>query len=129
MPQTLLAFLAVMVASIAAFNQQASSTRNQEDRIRSELEMMASAIALDELELSAASLSWSALDDLDDTSGSSNFTLDTLSVSFNWAWDVRYVDDAGEISATPTDLKEAEVTVTHTRYSVNLVVIARTFGQ
>ena len=47
MPQTLLAFLAVMVASIAAYNQQISSTRNQEDRIRSELDMMASAIALD----------------------------------------------------------------------------------
>ncbi len=91
--------------------------------------MMATAVALNELETRAASMSWSALDDLDDTSGSSNFVLDTLSIGFNWAWDVRYVDDAGEISASPTDLKEAEVTVTHDRYTMDLVIIARTFGQ
>ncbi|MBN4056361.1 hypothetical protein JYT20_01435 [Rhodothermus sp. AH-315-K08] len=129
MPQTLLAFLAVMVASMAAYTQQISSTQNQEDRIRSELDMMASAVALHELETRAASMSWSALDDLDDTTGSSNFVLDSLSISFNWEWDVRYVNDAGEISGTPTDLKEAEVTVTHSRYSMDLVIIARTFGQ
>lgn len=128
MPQTLMAFLAMMVASIAAYNQQMSSVRSQEDRIRSELEMMASAVALHEIEVTAASKSWSALDDLDDTSGTASFTLDTVSVAFNWEWDVRYVDDLGEISGAPTDLKEAEVTITHDRWPVDLVVIGRTFG-
>ncbi|NNE70333.1 MAG: hypothetical protein HKN29_08205 [Rhodothermales bacterium] len=128
MPQTLLAFLAMMVASIAAYNQQMSAIRTQEDRIRSELEMMASAVALEEIEVTAASMSWSALDDLDDTSGTTDFTLDTVSVAFNWEWDVRYVDDDGDPSGTPTDLKEAEVTITHDRWAFDLVVIARTFG-
>jgi hypothetical protein len=128
MAQSLLAFLAMMVASLAAYNQQMSSLRSQEARIRSELEMMANAVALDELEINAASRSWTALDDLDDTSGQSNFTLDSVSVAFNWEWDVRYVDDDGEESAIATDLKEAEVTITHERWGFDLVVIARTFG-
>lgn len=129
MPQTLLAFLAMMVACIAAYNQQMSSLRSQESRIRSEIEMMANAIALDELEITAASTSWDDLDDLDGTTGTSDFVLDTVSVAFNWAWDVHYVDDDGNESASPTDLKEAEVTITHDRFPINLVVLARTFGE
>lgn len=118
----------MMVASIAAYNQQMSSIRAQEDRIRSELEMMAAAVALNEMEVNAASLSFSALDDLDGTSGSSSYTLDTVSVAFNWEWDVRYVDDLGELVESPTDLKEAEITVTHSRWSFALVVLARTYS-
>ncbi|MFT4603963.1 MAG: hypothetical protein ACI9W4_000681 [Rhodothermales bacterium] len=128
MPQTLLAFLAMTVASVAAYNQQMSSVRLQEDRIRSELEMMASAVALHEIEATAAPMSWSALDDLHNTSGKADFSLDTVSVPFNWEWDVRYVDDLGEISVVATDLKEAEVTISHDRWAFDLVVIARTFG-
>ena len=123
-----MAFLAMMVASIAAYNQQMSAVRSQEDRIRSELEMMAAAVALHEMETKAAAMSWVALDDLDDTSGTANYTLDTVSVAFNWEWDVRYVDDLGEISGSPTDLKEAEVTISHDRWTFDLVIIARTFG-
>ncbi|MBO6575336.1 MAG: hypothetical protein JJ896_07975 [Rhodothermales bacterium] len=128
MQQTLMAFLAMMVASIAAYNQQMSDIRSQEDRIRSEIEMMAAAVALHEMETAAASKSWVALDDLDDTTGSSTYDLDTVSVSFDWEWDVRYVDDLGELSVTPTDLKEAEITITHNRWAFDLVIIARTFG-
>lgn len=128
MAQTLLAFLAMMVASIAAYNQQMSAVRSQEDRIRGELEMMAAAVALEEMEVTAASRSWSSLDDLDGTSGSTSFVLDTIDVAFDWEWDIRYVDDDGNPSGTPTDLKEAEVTITHERWSFDLVIIARTFG-
>ena len=130
MQQTLLAFLAMMVASIAAYNQQMSAIRSQEDRIRSELEMMAAAVALDEMEITAASKSWTALDDLDDTSGLATYVIDTVSVSFNWTWEIRYVNDDGEEAAGVTDLKEAEVTITHSRWAaVTLAQIARTFGQ
>ena len=129
MQQTLMAFLAMMVASIAAYNQQMSAVRSQEDRIRSELEMMAAAVALDEMETRAAAMNWTALDDLDGTTGSSNFTLDSISVAFDWEWDIRYVNDYGEESGSPTDLKEAEVTVMHSRWSFDLVVLARTFGE
>ncbi|MFT5143011.1 MAG: hypothetical protein ACI80V_002321 [Rhodothermales bacterium] len=118
----------MMVASMAAYNQQMSGVRAQEDRIRSELEVMANAVALDEIEIGAASRSWTSLDDLDGTSGITSFTLDSVSVAFNWEWDVRYVDDDGVESTLPTDLKEAEVTITHDRWALDLVIIARTFG-
>lgn len=129
MPQTLLAFLAVIVASIAALNQQTAMISMQEDLIHSELEIMANAVALETLETQAASLDFSELEIQSETAQDAVFEVADLEMPFVTRTTVRYVDEEGTLSVTPTDIKEVEVAVFNERYPRPLVVLARMFAE
>jgi len=116
MPQTMLAFLAMMVASMAAFNHQLAAIRVQEERIRSEFEIMANAVALEAMELKAVPVGFDGLEAFDDTKGTSYFEVEDISEAFTLAWDVVYVDSNGDESLVPTDMREVSVMVYHERY-------------
>jgi hypothetical protein len=127
MPQTLLAFLAMMVATMAAFNQQSAVLRSQETMIRSELEIMANAVALDQMETGPGSMDWDDLLTLDGASTTQTFAVATNTVQFSLALSAHYVDDTGTVSGSPTDIIEVSIAVTHSRYNFPLVTHARMF--
>ena len=128
MHQTLLAFLSMMVATLAAYNQQLSAIRSQDAMIRSELEIMANAMGIQEMEIQAASAAWDDLDLLDDLQGTATFDVNGMSVDFSTLWNVQYVDDEGTLSYSPTDVKEVSVALTNTRYGFALVTHTRLFS-
>jgi hypothetical protein len=130
MPQTMLAFLAMMVASMAAYNHQLAAIRVQEERIHIELEIMANAVGLEAMELRAVPLSWNGLATLDDQETQSLFQVEEKSETFTLTWDVVYVDMNGAESATPTDLREVSVEVFHAKYpTLPLVRHTRIIGK
>lgn len=128
MPQTLLAFLAVIVASIAALNQQTAMISMQEDLIQSELEIMANAVALEVLETQAASLDFDELVIQSETEQETVFQVADLEMPFVTRTSIRYVDEEGTVSVAPTDIKEVEVAVYNERYARPMVVLARMFA-
>jgi hypothetical protein len=116
MPQTILAFLAMMIASMAAFNHQLAAVRVQEDRIHIELEIMANAVGLEAMELQAVPMGYDGLATMDDRETQSLFQVEGASETFTLEWDVQYVDASGNPSATPTPLREVAIEVFHAKY-------------
>jgi len=130
MPQTILAFLAMMIASMAAFNHQLAAIRVQEDRIHIELEIMANAVGLEAMEMQAVPMDFNSLGLLDDAETQRLFQVEDKSETFTLGWDVVFVDANGQEVGTPTDYREVSVEVFHAKYpTVPLVRHTRIFGK
>ena len=122
MPQTILAFLAMMIASMAAYNHQVSAIRVQENRIHTELEIMANAVGLEAMELQAVPMGYAGLANMNDRETQSLFEVEGASETFTLEWGVQYVDANGDPSATPTALREVAIEVFHAKYPTNPLV-------
>lgn len=122
MPQTMLAFLAMMIASMAAFNHQVAAIRVQEERIHTELEIMANAVGLEAIELQAVPMGYAGVKVMADTETQSVFQVDDKSETFTLKWDVTFVDMSGKTSSVTTDMREVAVEVFHAKYPIHPLV-------
>lgn len=129
MPQSLMAFLAMMIASIAAFNQMGSKAAVFEQMIHSEYELMANAVVIERMEIIAVGTDFGDLDDLDGETMTGTFAAGDLDVDFTLTLDVWYVDDDGDPSAGPTSQQELEITAENTHFNQPLVVHSRIFTE
>lgn len=116
-----MAFLAMMIASIAAFNQMNSQLGTYDNMVRGEYEMMANGLILEQIELIELGTDY---DDLEDWNGSEltrSFTVGDISVPFTLSVEVQYVDDDGLPSAIETNQKEVSIGATQEKFSITLV--------
>lgn len=128
MPQSLLAFLAMMIATIAAYNQMGAKMGTYQQMIHSEYELMANAVTIEQMEIIALATDYDDLEDLDGDVLSRSFTAGSRSVSFSLTIDVQFVDDDGSPSASETDQKEVSIAATNTLFATALVTHARIFS-
>ncbi len=129
MPQSLLAFLAMMIATSSALTQFAASNRVREEMMKSELEIMANAVALEAVELQAVPVGFDGLTQFSRLKENTYFTVENRSESFRKEWTVKYVDSSGNESQSPTDIREVTISVYHSRYTRPLVEHTRLIGQ
>lgn len=124
----MLAFLAMMLATMAALNQYRAQIQTYDWMIRSEYEIMANAVTIEEMELIDVGMDWDDLEDVDGDTMSVTFTAGDFSVDFQLIFSVQYVDDLGAPSGSPTDYKEVEIEASHASYSVPMVTHTRIFA-
>ena len=127
MPQTLLAFLAMMIAALASINQYTAQLQAYEAMYRSEFELMANALVLEEMEIIDLTTGFSDLEVHITDDERRSFEVGSVSVEFELDISVRYVTDAGEPSNNnqPTPQKELTISATHPRFSTPLVTHRR----
>jgi len=129
MPQSLMAFLAMMIASLAAYNQMNGQLSTYDTLVRGEYEMMANGVVLEQMELLDLGTDYEDLEDWDGDELSRSFTVGDISVSFTLAVDVQFVDDDGFPSAIETNQKEVSITATQEKFLVPLVQHTRLFSE
>jgi hypothetical protein len=125
MPQTMLAFLAMTMAIYMSLNQQKADLHTVESIIDSEYEILANAVALEQMEIIAASVDWADLDGLNGTEVTRAFSFNTFQESFDLSIGVQFVDASGNLSAIPTTMKEVSISAFNDRYTLPLVTHAR----
>ncbi len=125
MPQTMLAFLAMSMAVFIALNQQRADLKTVESIVDSEYEILANAVALEQMEIVAASTDWVDLDDWNGLEISRNFILNDFQESFDLKITVQYVDGAGNPSAVPSTTKEVSILAMNDRYTLPILTHAR----
>ena len=129
MSQTMMAFLAMMIAALAAINQYTAQVQSYDEAYRTEFELMANALVLEEMEIIDMTTDWDDLenwagDELTRTYEAANGDLEfTLTVT------VQYVDDDGEASEVATSNKELTISATNSRYTFNLVSHSRIISE
>lgn len=128
MPQTLMAFLAMMIASIAAFNQLTSRTQSFDDMIQSEYELMANAVVLEQVELIDLGTEYDDLEDWDGAEMERAFTVGDFSITFTLTVNVQFVDEDGVPSEAETDQKEVAISATQEKFLLPLVTHSRLFS-
>jgi len=129
MPQSLMAFLAMMIASIAAYNQMGSKAAVYEQMVHSEYELMANAVVIERMEIIAVGTDFDDLDDLDGDTITATFSAGDLDEDFTLTLDVQYVDDDGDPSGTPTSQQEVEITAENDHFNMPLVIHSRIFSE
>ncbi len=129
MPQSLQAFLAMMLATMAALSQFRAQVTTYEDMVRGEYEIMANAVAIEQIELIDLNTAWANLESVDGDTLAVTWAVGTESVAFSLAFAVQYVDESGVPSGIPTTVKEVSVTATNTKFSSALVTHTRLFTQ
>ena len=129
MSQTLLAFLAMMVATLIAFNQYQGQIKSYGNTVHSEYEIMANAVAIEQMEIIDATTDWADLESWDGDTVAVNFSIDALSVPFEMGIDVQFVDDNGDPSVVPTTVKEVLVVAMNDRFRLPLVTHSRLISQ
>jgi len=128
MPQTLMAFLAMMIASIAALNQMTAQVQTYDDMIRGEYELMANALVLERMEVIDMTTDYEDLDDWNGQTLAATFSAGGLSVSFSLAIVVVYVDDDGTESESATNQREVTIRATNEKFGMTLVRHNRIFS-
>jgi len=125
MPQTLLAFLAMMIAALSAINQYTAQLQSFEAAYRSEFELMANAVVLEEIEIIDLTTNFSALGALDGEERTRSFEVGSVSVEFDLSISVIYVTESGVLSLDPTPQREVAISATHSRFTTPLVTHKR----
>ena len=128
MPQTMMTFLAMMIASIAAFNQMNSQMHTYDQMVRAEYELMANAVALERMEIIDMTTDYADLEDWDRITTTATFTSGSFSVSFELEITVGYVDDDGLPSEAETTQREVNIKATNDKFLVTLVNHSRLFS-
>lgn len=123
----MLAFLAMMLATLAALNQYQAQLHTYDAMIRSEYEIMANAVTIEEMELIDVGMDWDDLEDVDGDTMSVTFSAGDFDIDFQLIFAVQYVDDQGTPSGSPTDYKEVEIEASHATYSIPMVTHTRIF--
>lgn len=121
MAQTLMAFLAMMIATLAAINQYRSQIQSYSDTIRSEYELMANALVLEQMEIIDMTTDYDDLDDWDGDEITLDYGIGDSDIEFDIEISVDFVDDDGEISLSETDQKQITITGTHESIAATLV--------
>ena len=129
MPQSMLAFLAMMMIMIASQNHYQAQMRTNENMIRSEYEIMANAATIEQMEIISQTVDWEDLDDMHGDSTIIAYGVDDFSVSFLMKTAIQYVDVTGSPSGTPTSYKEVELTTSSDEFTVDLVTHSRIFAE
>ncbi|MEQ9105511.1 MAG: hypothetical protein RIE53_12545 [Rhodothermales bacterium] len=128
MPQSLLAFLAMMIATMAAFNQMSAKLGSYNEMIYSEFELMANAVAIDQMERIDLLTDYEDLETWDSALVERSFESGSRTVTFDLAITVRWVDDEGNPSAIETDQKEVEIQAMEDHFSRVMVTHSRIFS-
>jgi len=131
MPQTLLAFLAMMIAALSAINQYTAQLQSYEASYRSEFDLMANAVVLERIEIIDLTISYVDLLDLNGTQEKRSFQIGTTDVEFDLEITAAYVDESGEKPETtnPTTQVELSIAATHPRFATPLVTHTRIIAQ
>ena len=123
-----MAFLAMMIASIAALNQMTAQVQTYDDMIRGEYELMANALVLERMEVIDMTTDYEDLDDWNGQTLAATFSAGGLSVSFSLAIVVVYVDDDGTESESATNQREVTIRATNEKFGMTLVRHNRIFS-
>ena len=129
MSQTLMAFLAMMIAALAAINQYTAQIQSYDEAYRTEFELMANALVLEQLEIIDMSTDFEDLEDWHGDEMTLEFEVGDDGIDFAVAVSVQFVDESGEPSGSATSQKEVTVTAEHPRYSVTLVTHSRIIAE
>jgi hypothetical protein len=129
MPQSLLAFLAMMMATLAALNQYQSQLTTYESMVRGEYEVIANAVVIEQMEIVDLSIPWANLESVDGDTTTAEWAIGSENVSFQLAFAVQYVDEDGTPSGTPTTTKEVAISASNSKFSTDLVNHTRMFTQ
>jgi hypothetical protein len=119
----------MMIAALSAINQYTAQLQSYEAAYRSEFELMANAVVLEEIEITDLTTSYVDLVDLNGTSVKHSFQIGTTDVEFDLAISVAYVDESGNPSATATTQVELSMAATHPKFATPLVTHTRIIGQ
>jgi hypothetical protein len=125
MPQSMLAFLAMAMVIQLAMTQHRSEIQNYESMVEDEMEMMANAVALEQIEVIEASTDWDSLYVWNDSVTTRTFQLGTLSETFKLGVSVQYMNGSGKASAAATTIREVSVAAMNDRYKLPVVTHAR----
>lgn len=129
MPQSMLAFLAMMLATIAALNQYQAQLHTYEQLIHSEFEIMANAVTIEQMELLDLGTNWEDLEDVHGDTTEVTFSVGDLNVSFDLAFAVQFVDENGDPSGSPTSIKEVQIKAYHDKFTLPMVTHTRLFAE
>lgn len=129
MPQSMLAFLAMSIVMMITLSQLRTEKRSNAAIVENEYEIMANALAIEQMEIVAASTVWDDLDVWDDSLLTKIFDFSTFQESFDIGVSVQFVDEFGNPSIVPTTIKEVAITAMHERYELPLVTHARLISE
>lgn len=125
MPQSMLAFLAIMIAGISAINQQSRQLTTYNEMILSEYLLTANATVIEQMEIISASVDFDDLPSWDGVQLVRAFEAGDMSLDFNLTVSVRYTDEDGDPAVGPTDTQEVTIAAAHDRFETALVTHSR----
>lgn len=125
MPQSMLAFLAIMIAGISAINQQSRQLTTYNEMILSEYLLTANSTVIEQMEIIAASVDFDDLPAWDGTQLVGSFDTGDISLDFDLTVSVQYTDEDGNPDPGPTDTQEVTIAATHDRFESALVTHSR----
>lgn len=125
MPQSMLAFLAIMIAGISAINQQSRQLTTYNEMILSEYLLTANATVIEQMEIISASVDFDDLPSWDGTQLDRSFEAGGMALEFELAVSVQYTDEDGNPEAGPTDTQEVTISASHDRFDSALVTHSR----
>lgn len=128
MPQTMMAFLAMMIAALAAINQYTAQVSSYEQAYRNEFELMANALVLEEMEVIDLTTDYDDLEDISGTESTREYTVGSNSVEFTLTYAVGWVEEDGTPSQVETNQKEVTISATHAKFAATLVSHSRMFA-
>ena len=129
MPQSMLAFLAMMMISISSMNYYQAQMRSNDNAIRSEYEIMANAATIEQMEIINQTIDWDDMLLMNGDSTSISWGIDEFSVEFSMLTSVQYVTITGSPSVIPTSYKEVTLTSASDKFSIDLVSHSRIFAE
>ncbi len=124
-----MAFLAMMIAALAAINQYTSQMQAYDEAYRTEFELMANALVVEQLEVIDMTTDWDDLEDWDGDEIDAEFEVHNGDIEFTLAISVQFVDDDGTPSESETSNKEVAIQATSDRYTVALVTLTRVISE
>jgi len=119
----------MFVAMLVARNQYQGQLQSYGEAVRSEYEIMANAITLEQIEVIEATTAWNDLETWDGDTLAVNYGVGDATVPFTLRVDVEYVDDDGNPSASPTTIKEVLVVAISDRFNMPLVAHSRLLSE
>ncbi|MCH8246968.1 MAG: hypothetical protein IH951_11235 [Bacteroidetes bacterium] len=125
MPQSMLAFLAMTIVMMITLSQRRTDIRSHESLVENEFEIMANALAIEQMEIVIGSTAWEDLENWDDSVSTKNFTFTGFQESFQIGVSIQFVDGFGNPSIVPTTIKEVAISAMNDRYVLPLVTHAR----
>jgi hypothetical protein len=125
MPQSMLAFLAIMIAGISAINQQSRQLATYNEMILSEYLLTANAAVIEQMEIISASVDFDDLQSWDGQQVQRSFEAGEVVLDFDLTVSVQYTDEDGNPETGPTDTQEVTISATHDRFQTSLVTHSR----
>ncbi|NQV71607.1 hypothetical protein HQ496_00690 [bacterium] len=96
--------------------------------IRSEYELMANAVVLEQMELLDLGTDYEDLENWDGDELDRSFTVGDMSIAFTLIVEVQFVDEDGQPSEVETNQKEVTIRATQEKFLVPLVQHSRLFS-